>query len=230
MEKNQGNLGKILLFIFFLFVTLLVVGWLALRTITSTINHTVDAAVSPINQANNAISTQVAEILHPTPTIIPDPVTIIHDVRALARLETIQYSVEKVISSEVNQGLFESLFGDKILFVAHGVVIAGIDMNKLNPDNMKMVNGILTVELPEAEIFIASLDNEKSYVYDRDTGLFTKGYIELETTARQAAEQEIYNAAVEDGILEQANQNAEIFLSEFFDSLGFEDVVFIRAE
>ena len=230
MENNKGNLGKVLLFISFLFITLLIVGWFALRTITSTINHTVDAAVSPLNQANNAISTQVAEILHPTPTIIPDPVTIIHDVRSLARLETIQYSVEKVITTEVNQGLFESLFGDKILFVAHGVVIAGIDMNKLNPENMKMVNGMLTVELPEAEIFIATLDNEKSYVYDRDTGLFTKGYIELETTARQAAEQEIYNAALEDGILEQANQNAEVFLFEFFDSLGFEDVVFIHPE
>ena len=230
MDGKKGNLGKILLFISFLFVVILVAGWLAIQSITSSIDNTISKAVSPLNQANDAISTQVAEILHPTPTVIPDPVTIIHDVRALARLETIQYSVEKVITTEVNQGIFQSLFGDKILFVAHGVVIAGIDMNKLNPENMEMVNGVLTVELPEAEIFIATLDNEKSYVYDRDTGLFSKGYIELETTARQAAEQEIYNAAIEDGILDQANQNAEVFLSEFFDSLGFEDVVFIRAD
>ena len=230
MEKQKGNLGKILIFISFLFIVLIAAGWLAIRFVTSTIDNTIDKAVSPLNQANDAISTQVAEILHPTPTIIPDPVTIIHDVHALARLETIQYSVEKVITTEVNQGIFESFFGDKILFVAHGVVIAGIDMSKLNPENMEMVNSVLTVKLPEAEIFIATLDNEKSYVYDRDTGLFSKGYIELETTARQAAEQEIYNAAIEDGILEQANQNAEIFLSEFFNSLGFEDVVFIRSK
>ena len=230
MDERKGNLGKILIFISFLFVVILVAGWLAIQSVTSSIVNTISKAVSPLNQANDAISTQVAEILHPTPTVIPDPVTIIHDVHALARLETIQYSVEKVITTEVNQGLFESLFGDKILFVAHGVVIAGIDMNKITPDSMEMVNGVLTVELPEAEIFIATLDNDKSYVYDRDTGLFSKGYIELETTARQAAEQEIYNAAIEDGILDQANQNAEMFLSEFFDSLGFEDVVFIQAE
>ena len=228
MEDKKGNLGKILIFISFLFVVILIVGWLAIRSITSTIDNTISKTVSPINEANDAISTQVAEILHPTPTVIPDPVTIIQEVHALARLETIQYSVEKVITTEVNQGFFKSLVGDKLLFVAHGVVIAGIDMNKLTPDNMEMVNGVLTVELPEAEIFIATLDNEKSYVYDRDTGLFSKGYIELETTARQAAEQEIYNAAIEDGILEQANQNAEVFLSQFFDSLGFEDVVFLK--
>jgi hypothetical protein len=230
MENRNNNLGKILLFLSFLFVVLLVAGWLAVKSVTNTIDNTIGKAVSPINQANEAISTQVAEILHPTPTVIPDPVTIIHDIHALARLETIQYSVEKVITTEVNQGFFESLFGDRILFVAHGVVIAGIDMNKITPDHMEMVNGVLTVELPEAEIFIATLDNDKSYVYDRDTGLFSKGYIELETTTRQAAEQEIYKAAIEDGILEKANQNAEIFLSEFFDSLGFEDVIFIHAQ
>ncbi|MBI9050498.1 MAG: DUF4230 domain-containing protein [Anaerolineaceae bacterium] len=230
MTEKKSNLGKIFFFIAFLVVIILAAGWMMLQSVTNSIDNTISKAVSPLNQANDAISTQVAEILHPTPTIIPDPITIIHEVRALARLETIQYSVEKVITSEVNQGLFQSLFGDKILFVAHGVVIAGIDLNQLNPDNMKMVNGVLTIELPEAEIFITSLDNQKSYVYDRDTGLFNKGYVELETAARQAAEQEIYNAAIEDGILDQANQNAEVFMSGFFDSLGFEDVVFIRTE
>ncbi len=183
--------------------------------------------LQPISQANSSMQTQVADLLHPTPTIIPDPVTIIHEVRSLARLETIQYSVEKVITAEIGQGTFEFLFGDRMLFVAHGIVIAGIDMEKLGPENMQLENGALYVTLPPAEVFIATLDNEKSYVYDRDTGALTHGDTNLETTARQAAEQEIYKAAMEDGILDLAQQNAEHFLEKFFEALGYDNVIFL---
>lgn len=185
-------------------------------------------ALSPLSQANSSMQTQVAELMNPTPTIIPDPVTIIHDVRALARLETIQYTIEKVITAEIGQGTFDFLFGDRLLFVAHGIVIAGIDMEKIQPENMQLENGTLYVTLPPAEIFIATLDNEKSYVYNRDTGALTHGDTNLETTARQAAEAEIYKAAVEDGILDLAQQNAENYLEKFFGALGYDNVIFLN--
>ncbi|HIE25519.1 MAG TPA: DUF4230 domain-containing protein [Anaerolineales bacterium] len=186
--------------------------------------------VSSAMQTQNAsMQTQVSELLNPTPTIIPDPITIIHEVRSLARLETIQYSVEKVITAEIGQGNFGFLFGDKLLFVAHGVVIAGIDLEKLGPENMKLEGDTLYVTLPPAEVFIATLDNAKSYVYDRETGALTHGDTNLETTARQAAEQEIYKAAMEDGILKLAQQNAEHFLEKFFEALGYDKVIFLNS-
>lgn len=184
-------------------------------------------ALAPLSDANKAMQTQVSELINPTPTIIPDPVTIIHDVRSLARLETIQYTIEKVITAEISQGTFGFLFGDRLLFVAHGIVIAGIDMEKIAPENMQLENGTLYVTLPPAEVFIATLDNEKSYVYDRDTGALTQGDTNLETTARQAAEAEIYKAAFEDGILDLAQQNAETFLEKFFNALGYDNVIFL---
>jgi len=184
------------------------------------------SALAPISDSANAMRTQVADVLHPTPTIIPDPVTIINDVRSLARLETIQYSLEKIITADSGQEVLTKLFGDRLLFVAHGVVIAGIDLNQLEVEDLDMRNGVLTVTLPDAEVFIATLDNDKSYVYDRQTGLFAKGEVDLETLARQAAEEEILNAALEDGILEQARLNAEVYLERFLDALGFENVVF----
>jgi hypothetical protein len=188
----------------------------------------VNSAIAPFEQSNAALQTQVANLMHPTPTIIPDPITIISDVHALARLETIQYSVEKVITAETGQGTFAFLFQDKLLFVAHGTVIAGIDLDKLKPDDMKMVNGVLNVRLPQAEIFVATLDNNKSYVYSRDTGVLTQQTKDLETLARQSAEDEIRKAALEDGILNLAQQNAEAYLTKFFGALGFPNPVFIK--
>jgi len=199
--------------------------------IVQTVRESAQAATAPfqqVNQANQALQTQVSNLLNPTPTIIADPVTYINEVRALSRLETIQYSIEKVITGETGGGTFQALFGDKILFVGHGTVIAGIDMEKLQPEHMRFENGVLTVRLPPAEIFIATLDNEKSYVYDRETGVLAKPDVNLETLVRQRAEEEIRAAALEDGILEQAQLNAEAYLFKFFAALGYPNTIFVN--
>lgn len=211
----------------FLVIALAFVGiaiWVVV-TVQQTVQQA-NNAIQPIVQIPQSINTQVAEIIHPTPTIIPDPVTIIHSVRTLARLETIQYSIEKVITAETNQDLFGPLFGDKLLFVAHGTVIAGVDLEKLTSESLRLDNGVLYVALPPAEIFVATLDNEKSYVYDRQTGLFNKGEKDLESEARKAAEGLILEAALDDGILEQARKNAEVYLDRLFGDLGYPDVIF----
>lgn len=169
----------------------------------------------------------ISKILNPTPTIVPDPVTIIHDVQRLARLETIQYTVEKVIRAEVGQDAVGFLFGDKLLFVGHGVVIAGVDMSKIGINDAWLEGKVLYLRLPEAEVFFTHLDNKKSYVYDRDTGVLTHGDKDLETKARQAAEEEIMKAAIEDGILLHARENAESYLKTLFRRLGYDDVVFL---
>lgn len=208
---------------------LIVIGFAA-YLIVQTVRQSAQTATAPfqqVNEANQALQTQMANLLNPTPTIIPDPVTYINEIRALARLETIQYSVEKVITGETGGGTFATLFGDKILFVGHGTVIAGIDMAKITPENMRYENGVLTVLLPPTEIFIATLDNEKSYVYDRQTGVLTRPDPNLETLVRQSAEQEILKAALEDGILEQAQINAEAYLFKFFSALGFPNTIFV---
>jgi hypothetical protein len=210
-------------------ILILVVLAAGVYFIVETVRETASAASAPFeqaSQANQALQTQVAQLINPTPTIIPDPVTYITEIRALARLETIQYSVEKVITAEVGQGTFGFAFGDRLLFVAHGIVIAGIDMEKLQPGDLRLDGGVLYVRLPPTEIFIATLDNSKSYVYDRDTGLLTKGNIDLETLARQIAEDEIRKAALEDGILVQGQRNAENYLLKFFNALGYKNVIF----
>lgn len=204
---------------------LLLIGFVLINTVEQGLRQA-QSAIQPLSELTQNVGTQVAQVLNPTPTIIPDPVTIIHSVRSLARLETIQYSVEKVITAESGQGAFGFLFGDRLLLVAHGIVIAGVDLEKLSPQDLRLENGVLVVRLPEAEIFIATLDNAKSYVYDRETGLLTKGNIQLETEARRAAEEEIRKAALEDGILEQANRNAQAYLLRLFLQLGYRDVIF----
>ena len=192
-----------------------------------------NAATAPfqqVNQANQALQTQVAQMINPTPTIIPDPITYINNIRALARLETIQYSAEQVVTCQLNQdGILGYAIGDKLLFVGHGEVIAGIDMEKLQPGDMSLQGDTLFVKLPPAELFVVTLNNEKSYVYDRVTGPLAPTNMDLETECRQAAEDKIRTAVLEDGILTQAQTNAENYFYRFFtEQLGYDKVQFVR--
>lgn len=194
------------------------------------VNNKIDSIMSPLRQVNNQLGTQVSNLLHPTPTIIPDPVTIINQVQAVAKLETVHYTIEKIVTAETGQGVLAPLFGDRLIFVAHGFVIAGIDMSKIKAEDMWLEEGELYVRLPEAEVLVYSIDNQKSYIYDRQTGLFTNGDSNLETQARQVAEQEILEAAISDGILDQAAVNAQAYLTMFFQKLGYQTIHFVPAE
>lgn len=208
---------------------LAILAWAAYSGV-SVIRDTADQAIQPVSDLTGDLGTQIAQVLHPTPTILPDPITVVHEVKSLARLETIHYSVEKIVTAETGQAFLKVLFGDRLLFVAHGYVIAGVDLAQFSSDDIYVEDGLLFVQLPEPEIFVATLDNEQSYIYDRQIGFLRRGNVELETAARQVAEDEIERAAMNDGILEQAEQNAEQFLSRLFVQLGFPEVVFIDSD
>jgi hypothetical protein len=211
--------------------TILVFGLLLIAALTgwAVFNAVRDVTRMPANFAGG-VATQVQQILQPTPTIYPDPLTIVLQVRALSRLETAQYTIEKVITAETRQGALAGLFGDRLLLVARGHVIAGVDLSRLQANDIQVSpEGRVTMILPAAEIFIATLDNERSYVYDRTTGLLTRGEVDLETQARQVAQQEIERAAIEDGIIALAQNNAEAFMESLLLSLGFTEVTIVHA-
>lgn len=214
--NSKSNLNTVILLLILL---ALVVGGIILI-------GSIRRLTQPLEEAERALEKQLEEIANPTPTILPDPVTIIRQVRALARLETASYTVEKVITAESGQGPFAFLFGDRLILVAHGQVIAGVDLARMGEDDIVVTeDGTVTVVLPPAEVFLATLDNQKSYVFDRDTGVIGLNP-DLETAARQAAEEEILNAALEDGILEMARRNAETYVRHLIVALGFREVVF----
>lgn len=223
MKPSQFTGLILIILVLFLFM-----GAALFYLMSNQVSQIEERTLGSLQQANQDISTRVARFLEPTPTIIPDPVSIIHEIRSLARLETIQYSVEKVITADSGREDLKALFGDKLLFVAHGDVTAGINLEMLGLNDVQLQGKAVTIRLPEPEVLVYRLDNQASYVYDRQTGLLVKQDTQLETLARQKAEEEIYNTAIEDGILNQARINAENYLDRLIRSLGYEDVVFLH--
>jgi hypothetical protein len=208
-----------------------VVGLLIIAAVTGFgLVSAVQNITNPIANTSNTIATQVAEVLPPTPTPLPNGQAVVIAVRTLSRLESASFVIEKVIIKEEGQGALGMLFGDRIIFVAHGEVIAGVDLSKMQVTDVQVLpSGKAYVVLPAPEVLVANIDNDKSYVVDRQTGLLTKGGISLETEARREAEDEIEKAALEAGILDQAQLGAEASLRQLLAGLGYTDVTFVRA-
>jgi hypothetical protein len=152
--------------------------------------------------------------------------TVIKQMESLNRIETSQFTIEKVIDVGTSGNKFSQLlYGDRILLIAHGEVIGGFDLSKVKEENIQVDGSTLKMTLPAPEILVTKLDSEQTRVYDRDQGLLTKGDRDLESEARQEAEAVIRDAACKGGILQEASKNARSQMTTQFKSLGFTTVV-----
>jgi hypothetical protein len=158
---------------------------------------------------------------------------VITQIRELGRLETASYTVEKVLEGGVDQGndLLNLLLGDRLLFIAHGEVIAGVDLTELGDEDVTVSDDrqSVTLRLPPARVLTQRLDNELSRVYYREQGLLTKGDPDLESQVRLDAERAVLAAACEGGILDQAELNARRQVQILLLALDFREINFLPA-
>jgi Protein of unknown function (DUF4230) len=126
--------------------------------------------------------------------------------------------------------LERALTGERVLLVAVGEVEAGVDLADLSENDVQVSEDKVSIRLPEPEVLSSSLDEEKTAVYDRDEGLllrFLSTDDQLAEEARDEAVQRVEDAARENGILDQAQSNAEDSIRSFVTTLGFEEVEFV---
>jgi Protein of unknown function (DUF4230) len=170
------------------------------------------------------------EILAPQEKTV-DISILVTQVRELHRLETAAMHVVHVGRvSQTYRMVPNALGGDEITFLAAGEVIAGIDLSRLqSTDVWRSADGTLNLRLPPPQVLVTRVDNEKSRVIARKTGMLRRADVDLETRARQHAEQNIRSEAIKKGVLPLARENAEKKLSEFLHTLGFERVRFVSA-
>jgi hypothetical protein len=154
-----------------------------------------------------------------------DQPTVVLQIQRLQRLETVSYTMDKIITGErTNPYLPQSLVGERLLLVVHGEVVAGVNLTKLQPNDAQVSGRSIKVRLPKAEVFSTRLDNAKTRVYSRDTGIFSVPDPNLESEVRQEAERQLQQAALQDGVLNTADQNARQTVTSFLTGLGFTDV------
>ena len=150
---------------------------------------------------------------------------VVEKIRQLSRLETVVYSLDKIVSGSRGSAYIpDFLVGDKLLLVAHGEVIAGVDLSQLQPGDVSVAGDRVKVRLPAAQVLTTRVDNSRTRIYSRSTGLLVPADPNLESEVRLAAEQQIAQAALADGVLGKAHQNARANVTALLYGLGFHTV------
>lgn len=153
---------------------------------------------------------------------------VVEKIQKLNRLETVVYSLDSVVEGAKTSPVFpDALAADRILLVVHGQSIAGIDLSKLKPEDVRIDASdprSIHVNLPASELFVTTLDNEHTRVYARTTGLLVPVDRNLESDTRAKAQQQLQAAALADGILDAARKNARATVTTLLYGLGFTKV------
>ncbi len=168
-------------------------------------------------------STSVVTV-HSTPNVLVA-------VRDMARLETAEVHVEKVIDLTDTQshmfGLVQAT--DAILLVAVGQATLGVDLSKLAEADISMDSSskTATLRLPAPEVFQVGLDENATYVYTRTTSVLARRNEQLETRARREAVAAIRKAADTPEMKTRAKVQAEKQIRSLVRQLGAERVEII---
>jgi len=157
----------------------------------------------------------------PSP-LIQNTAAVLKQVQDLSQLVSVKYVIEKVVVLEDVKWYGES----RVILIAHGVVKAGVDLSRIELKDLKAASEKMIVRLPRPTITDVYLDEQKTTVVERTTGLLRLFDKDLEQSARRQAIESISQAARSSGILKDAEERVRVQLTFMFSQMGFKEVEF----
>ncbi len=173
------------------------------------------------------VPAKIIQLPPPTPTIVVLP-TVINQIKPLGQLHTASYFLSTVVDTQMPIGALNQI--QRVLLVACGKVDAGVDLSKIESQNISTNGDKVVIRLPDAEIFTSQLfdDRKCTYVVVREEGILLPPNTVLETAAREAAVANFKDTALANGILDQARTNAEGELRRLLTLVGYRDIQFVK--
>ncbi len=160
----------------------------------------------------------------PTYSTLP---AVIEQLRPISRLQTEEYFLSTVVEAGQPRGA-GGVLSEKLLLIACGRVTAGVDLSKIQQDDIQSEGGKVIITLPPSEIFETALDDESgcTRVYERSVPLLMSPTEELDDQARREALESFRQTALENGILEKAHVRAQEEVARLLLLAGYETVEF----
>lgn len=151
--------------------------------------------------------------------------SVIERIQRLQRMETVVFNMDKIVTGEKDNPILpDFIAGDRLLMIVHGQVVAGIDFSRVKNGDIKIQGKEVRIHLPNPQILITRLDNARTKVYSRNTGILVRVDPNLETQVRQEAEGELLQEAALGGIIANARDNARATVTTLLLGMGFEKV------
>jgi hypothetical protein len=140
---------------------------------------------------------------------------------------------QQIVDLEKDTALPDTLLGSRTLFIAYGTVDATVEFSAIGSGAVEVSSDrrSATITLPSPTLSDARVDPTRSYVYDRDEGVFNRiGDIFASNENDQqelyvVAEQRIMTSAQQgSGLIARARENTRAMLQSMLRALGFRSV------
>jgi uncharacterized protein DUF4230 len=158
---------------------------------------------------------------------------VLKSIRDLHQYHAATGNFEQIIDLKEQTALPDKLLGSRTLFIAYGTVDASVDFSSIGGGAVQVSDDrrSATINLPRPQLSDARIDPARSYVYDRDEGVFNKiGDI---FSSDDNSQQELYMLAQEkitasarggSGLVARARENTRTMLTSMLHALGFTSV------
>lgn len=163
----------------------------------------------------------------------------VFEIRRIGMLSTTEYTIGKIIRlddvyDDEDSEWYEyyKKYGErKILISCRAKVKAGVDLSKLSKDDIEVKGTTIIIHLPAAEITSFSIDpRDIRTEAESITGFRSSFSQEEKNSFLKQAEESMREDLESTGILKDARENAEAFLTEFYEEMGFKEVIIESAE
>lgn len=154
-----------------------------------------------------------------------DSRAVVAQVQRLNQLTTVRYTVQKVVDLEEPR---QPVGSERILLVLEAAVTAGVDLASLTAADVGVERGgAVVIRLPRARLLSVAVEEESTRVWDRSKTWWTPWIPygrDLERRARLQGMEAARQAALEMGILDQAQRNAEDAIRGLLSLVGVGEV------
>ena len=160
-----------------------------------------------------------------------DAPAVVKEIQQLSELVTVKYSIQKVVGLKEEKVPFGS---EQVLLLVQADVLGGIDLTALDTNDVQVAaNNTVIARLPPPKVMHVYVDEKQTRVWDRSKTWWTPWVPynpELEQKARLDALEAVQAAALEMGILSNAQENAEKTIRGFLRTVGVESIRFEKPE
>ncbi len=152
----------------------------------------------------------------------------IYEVKNIGLLSTSEYTIGKIIKLSDPPEWYK--VGDrKILMSCKAKIKAGVDLKKIKEGDISVNGNTITIVLPPAEITSFTMDPKLTHTEMESVSGFRQGFTQNEKYKyMRQAEASIRSDMRDTKILEDAEDNAATFLTDFYEQMGYEKVIVIH--
>jgi hypothetical protein len=144
-------------------------------------------------------------------------------IEKMGKLELVKVNIKDVLEQTSERPFY--LPNAKAVLIIAGEVVAGIDLEKVQKDDITDSGTQLTITLPKPEILMSKVNHEKSKIYNIEWGGFSTA--NLVDKAYKTAEISIIEEAKKTGFEETCKNNARALLTPIFKEISGKEITIL---